>query len=430
MASGDTDRISALPDDLLHAILGGVSEATAVIRTAVLSKRWQRVWIHAHHLELEDTKVCRDATPAADCRFAGFVDWVFARRGDAGIGSLEITMSQHDCYASPEQVNEWIRYGMRRVAKSFSLELPHRPFKRSRIRRLQKGLPPDDEADAPAAIVLPSHGRVASITLDLAHYRFQLPVAALARYEALTELNLYGVWFDEAAAPGGGRTLGDFVSSCCPCLRNLDVMSPIGLAQLVIRSETLEELELFLADDLHTLDVAAPRLCVLKLRLCFGNIQRLSGNDHAISKRLARIAAPTPRLEEIEIDHFSCLRHPNLDVHDTASVRRLSELHLHMHGPYCSIDDDLRLLEKCPGVEHIGVSLVHGTGATSGGFVDLTTEGAVLFANVRSMEVKAPLISGGQLVSSISSLLSRCPHLRSLSVNITEIKEVSLVLTT
>jgi len=79
------DRISALPDELLHAIFASVAEATAVIRTAVLSKRWRRVWIHAHHLNLEDTEVmARDGATLA-CRFADFVDWVLARRGDAGI---------------------------------------------------------------------------------------------------------------------------------------------------------------------------------------------------------------------------------------------------------------------------------------------------------------------------------------------------------
>ncbi|RCV45848.1 hypothetical protein SETIT_9G486400v2 [Setaria italica] len=336
-SAGDIDRISALPDDLLHAILAGVGEATAVTRTAVLSKRWRCVWIHAQHLEFEDTKVSRDALPADYC-FADFVDWVFACRGDADIGSLEISLSRHDLCASPERVNGWLRrYAMRRA-----------------------GLQHDEPA-----VVMPSHGRMASIEMHLSRRTFQLPVAAAARYEALTELVLCSASFDEAAAAaGGGRTLGDFVSSCCPRLRKLEVMSPRGLPQLVIRSETLQELTLVWAGDLHMLDVAAPSLLVLKLDC-----------EHVISKKVARIAAPTPRLEEIAIHYLPGRRRPNLDIHDTASVRRLNNFHLHMHGPYCVDDDNLRLLKNCPGVEHIGVSLVQEMGATNSGLVDLTTEG-------------------------------------------------------
>lgn len=106
---GDIDRISALPDDLLHAILAGVGEATAVTRTAVLSKRWRRVWIHVQRLKLVDTKLMLRRAAPAYC-FAGFVDWVLACRGDADIGSLKISMmrrySHHDCCAPPELVNE------------------------------------------------------------------------------------------------------------------------------------------------------------------------------------------------------------------------------------------------------------------------------------------------------------------------------------
>ncbi|OEL14693.1 hypothetical protein BAE44_0024285 [Dichanthelium oligosanthes] len=81
---------------------------------------------------------------------------------------------------------------------------------------------------------------MASLRLFLSeHDRFRLPAPAAARYEALTELVLFGASFDEAAAPGGGRTLGDFVSSCCPRLRKLHTSSPSGLPQLVVRSETL-----------------------------------------------------------------------------------------------------------------------------------------------------------------------------------------------
>jgi hypothetical protein len=119
---------------------------------------------------------------------------------------------------------------------------------------------------------------MASITMHLSSYRILLPAAAAgddAKYEALTELDLSGAAFDEDAPGGGGRTLGGFVSSCCPRLRKLDICFPKGLPQLVIRSETLEELRLSQADGLRTLDVAAPSLRVLKLEHCFHDTMRL-----------------------------------------------------------------------------------------------------------------------------------------------------------
>ena len=125
-SAGDPiDRISALPNELLHAILAAVGEATAVMRTAVLSKRWRRVWIHAQRLKLEDTEVLvRDAATRACC-FAGFVDWVLARRGDASIGCLEIRMSEeHDGTVLQERANEWLRYAARHVAIRQGLPSP------------------------------------------------------------------------------------------------------------------------------------------------------------------------------------------------------------------------------------------------------------------------------------------------------------------
>ncbi|RLM98725.1 hypothetical protein C2845_PM06G28930 [Panicum miliaceum] len=149
------------------------------------------------------------------------------------------------------------------VVEAFRLRLPRRPSKHSRIRRILDGLPPYD-ADDPA-VVLRGYGRMASITMHLSSYRILLPAAAAgddAKYEALTDLDLSGAAFDEDAPGGGGRTLGGFVSSCCPRLRKLDICFPKGLPQLVIRSETLEELRFSQADGLRTLDVAAPSLRV------------------------------------------------------------------------------------------------------------------------------------------------------------------------
>nr|CAB3496635.1 unnamed protein product [Digitaria exilis] len=130
------------------------------------------------------------------------------------IESLEISMrrySHHDC-CSPEWVNEWLLYATRRVVKAFCLELAYKPSRLSRLRQILEGLPPYDVDET--AVVLPSHGRMASIEMGPSCYRLELPVAATAMYEALTELKLSHVSLDEDAPGSSGRTLDDFVSPC------------------------------------------------------------------------------------------------------------------------------------------------------------------------------------------------------------------------
>ncbi|KAF8718402.1 hypothetical protein HU200_025386 [Digitaria exilis] len=160
---------------------------------------------------------------------------------------------------------------------------------------------------------------MASISMHLSEYdTLRLPVPGAARYDALTELMLDGGKFEEA----GGRTLGDFVSCCCPRLRKLDISSPTGLPQLVIRSETLEELSLFLAEDLRTLDVRAPSMRVLMLQFCFAELESFD-TDGQVTNNVARIVAP--KLEEIKMRNFGGRRRPELEIHGLASVRRLGK---------------------------------------------------------------------------------------------------------
>ncbi|KAK3118522.1 hypothetical protein QOZ80_9BG0700770 [Eleusine coracana subsp. coracana] len=58
-ASGDEDRISALPDDILHLVLSSLPSDDAV-RTCVLAKRWSHLWKSARALRIYPRKSSSD----------------------------------------------------------------------------------------------------------------------------------------------------------------------------------------------------------------------------------------------------------------------------------------------------------------------------------------------------------------------------------
>ncbi|BAS83024.1 Os03g0222200 [Oryza sativa Japonica Group] len=161
----DLDRISALPDDLLHVILSILGDATMVTRTAVLSRRWRRVWTHAQKLSFVDTDPKIRAKPG---QFGGFVDWALAQRGDANIQSLSISMPTSDS-ATPEQINDWLRYAMQHTIKTFKLCSPY-----------HSSYETDDDHPLPI-LELPSNARTTSIELRLSSFRLRLPVYAYTR---------------------------------------------------------------------------------------------------------------------------------------------------------------------------------------------------------------------------------------------------------
>jgi hypothetical protein len=418
------DGISSLPDDLLHAVLTFLGDTpAAVTRTAALSRRWRHVWTGARNLTFKDSDTHPETNrPSSQQRLAGFVDWVLARRGDSNnsMDSLKIQFTAErgqqqggHASASPEQVSEWLRYACQHVVKSVEIDLGQRTGERPR----------DEQRRQEVVVKVPSHGRAESISLRLPNHRFQLlqadPAAAGgARYEALTKLELFRLSF------AGDGDLGDFVSSsCCPRLRRLQIASPDGLRRLSLRSHALEELLISSASDLETLDVATPNLRLFDMLWCFTRRKVYDDCDEYIdgttgNKIIVRVVAP--RLEEIVNMRYVREQPADLDIRGLASVRRLSELQLNMHGKY-HVDTDVGfwLLENCPGVEHVQVWLNHmrcSTPAVDNRLVDLTW--AAPLARVRSLCVRASCYLKDDFVASMSSLLFRCPHLTSLSVDL------------
>lgn len=399
------DRISALPDELLHVILGFLRDATDVTRTAVLSRRWRHVWVHA----TKSLSFFNDCSKRINCTAPGqFVDWVLAHRGETAMDSLAIRVAMAGATTTPEQVNEWLRYAGRHVLKSLHVQLGARR----------------EHGQQPIAVELPAgHCRTASISLDLAHHSLHLPAAtATARYEALTELKLWCPSFVEDEVP-----VGDFVTSCCPSLRRLSIAYPKALSRLVLRSESLQELEIVRAWDLRTLDVAAPHLRSIKLDDCLHSpMNTVLGNN-----RVVRIDAP--RLEEVDMNYNRNSRPPDIEIRGLASVGCLRNLRLDMHGKYCRVTDDhvgSWLLARCPALDHVHLTLHHWEEARrdlldKAQLFDLTAKETMAnFANVKSMVVVASSFPTRHLVASASSLLMCCPRLRSLHLRISDTTQV------
>ncbi|CAO2183061.1 unnamed protein product [Urochloa humidicola] len=283
---------------------------------------------------------------------------------------------------------------MQRVVGDFRLRIPYTET--------------ESWSDDQTAVELPSYGKTASISLDLSGHVLRFP-SSVARYEELTELTLNDVTFREDEE---GRALGEFLSSCCPLLRRLDIRRPRGLTtQLVLRAEALVELRIFFMGGL-ALDVTAPNLLVLKIKKTF-------------LPSVARIMAP--RLQKFRLFINPC---KPLDLHGLTSIRSLGVIQLNMHAQYRhNKDDSFWLLRSCPGVEDVKVSLsfMHdGGGRTKNHVVDATLEAAAeMFPNVRSMRVKAGFTRADEdhLAASMASLLIRFPRLRSLCIELAGAKQ-------
>ena len=104
------DRISLLPDDLLRHILSFLPTQDA-IRTSVLSRRWQRVWIGLPTLALSDDT----RSPTG---FANSVDELLAHRHSHGMDNLEIFI-RHPSHLA--RVNQWLQHAADRVREKISI---------------------------------------------------------------------------------------------------------------------------------------------------------------------------------------------------------------------------------------------------------------------------------------------------------------------
>ncbi|XP_021317094.1 F-box/FBD/LRR-repeat protein At1g16930 isoform X2 [Sorghum bicolor] len=243
------DRISGLPDALLHEILVRLRSASAAARTSVLSRRWRHLWAHLPELRLV-------ALPSREAAPASFIDTVDAALGGYLAPTLEhLGVSHHvtdiqgrDLRISPARIAPWLHFAAAHVVGELNLYL--------RVPQTFGASTPEIVWDEEAAVLeLPVCERTKRIELFLQYaYTHWLRPQASGLFAVLTFLKINGYVRME------GRDLTALVSTQCPCLRDLDLfIKLIDNFDVLIHSNSLHTLVLRVLET-RRLEVVAPRL--------------------------------------------------------------------------------------------------------------------------------------------------------------------------
>ncbi|GJN09488.1 hypothetical protein PR202_ga27500 [Eleusine coracana subsp. coracana] len=109
-AAPELDRLSALPDALLHRVMSSL-KAWEVVRTCVLARRWRHLWASAPCVDL---RIGGDDD--APLEFARFASRLFRRRdASAAVDMLRLRSSDED------DARSWIRAAIKRKAREIHL---------------------------------------------------------------------------------------------------------------------------------------------------------------------------------------------------------------------------------------------------------------------------------------------------------------------
>ncbi|GJM91016.1 hypothetical protein PR202_ga07351 [Eleusine coracana subsp. coracana] len=232
------DRISRLPDDLLHGILVRLRSTAAAARTSLLSRRWRHVWTQLPEIVFDNPH-----GPAADT-----VDAALARihihtaannnNNSAPPALNRLAINFPHLQFAPFRIAPWLAFASRHLAGELSIRLARR--------RLQM----EDEVD------LPLMEKATSIHISSGHILLLPPSGSL--FAALRTVSI-------AYARMDGQDMDCFGSSRCPRLQELYLwpVELVAVSDVSIRSESLQTL-FYRADNTRPLEVVALKLCLLR----------------------------------------------------------------------------------------------------------------------------------------------------------------------
>uniref|UniRef100_A0ACD5UBS4 Uncharacterized protein n=1 Tax=Avena sativa TaxID=4498 RepID=A0ACD5UBS4_AVESA len=137
---GNADRLSDLPDGLIHNIMSFLTAREAV-QTCVLSRRWEDLWCSMPCLDIDEREFLdfdiesEDAyhrLHSCNARFEDFVNALLLFHSAATLDSFRF---HHVDFEKSELVNRWLRRGIKRCPKVVEI-CSHLGSNSSRLKRL------------------------------------------------------------------------------------------------------------------------------------------------------------------------------------------------------------------------------------------------------------------------------------------------------
>jgi hypothetical protein len=298
------DSVSSLPDHLLHHILSFLPTQESV-RTSVLSRRWQRVWIGLPTFAFDDKR------GSSIAGFASSVDEVLAPRLLQGtVDRLQIYV-RHPPHIA--RANQWLQRAAERVREDISI-IFHQNSPAERI------LHDTDNGYDRIVLHLPCGGRATALTLDFHVVGIAtLVIPPAVPSSLLTRLELKFLRVDASS-------LSSFVTSRCPHLRKLVLHTFGDMDALRFSNDALEDLDIhFLFSGLRRLELWSRNL----RRPCIRDVFSPEVMAHGGSKLASFF---TPRLEHLCWTSSISIDPSRIDfAHSLSTVRQL-EVELATHA--------------------------------------------------------------------------------------------------
>ncbi|KAJ1275963.1 hypothetical protein BS78_05G177100 [Paspalum vaginatum] len=322
------DRISGLPDELLHGILLRLGSTRAAVRTSVLSRRWRHVWASLPELILVGGPI--DGIDGVLAAYSSSAPTTLDRL------AISLSACRDDVSRVPaERVAPWLRFAAERVAGELCLVV------------IPPSVTPPLHVASRPDLELAVCGRAKTITLHLQEKWLLRPTAA-GLFTALTGL----VIFD---ARMKGDELAALVWTQCPCLRDLELSVTLvdAFGDVCIRSDSLRSLWFRIRNALKV-EIVAPRL--EKLSVCYAAAARISApnlvelvwcSNYDPVPRQHQFDSVSRRLGLLQITDRNCTEASVMQKFDEAD-----ELKLHISIPkgalgYGRFLDETNKMPKC-----------------------------------------------------------------------------------